>query len=496
MPTTAHQEPPAGAQTGATAPPLPRVEALLDERAAASPDQPALIHAARTWAYAALRDESRRRSAVLHAAGFVVGDVIVTTEPISDELLITCLACCRLDVVFCHLSPQYTADEIVRLVARTEARAVLTADGAPHPWLADRPSLSLDLPGAAHPGASVPPRRQSLEAPAVLATTSGTTAALPKLAVVPHRAYTWRRDSPSWVEDRPGAVCGTTQSFNSLLRQFCVAVACGNAYLIAHLQAPAKLEQELARQRIVALITQPALLHVLVRNQPPPPAGLQLQIIRVGAAPLTPELAATVRERYAVPVVQSYGTAESQASIGTPDGGGPEDSIGVAYVGVGVRIADSDGRDLPTGETGELLVRTPGLMHGYLGDDEATTSTIRDGWHWTGDLARRDAGGFISLQGRRSLQINVGGLKVTPEEVEATLLRHPGVREVVVLGAPDPQRGEVVRAVICPVGTPPSIAELRRFCRQQLAPHKVPRVWEFRDALPRSPLGKVLRHKL
>ncbi|HEY8601760.1 MAG TPA: long-chain fatty acid--CoA ligase, partial [Thermomicrobiales bacterium] len=94
------------------------------------------------------------------------------------------------------------------------------------------------------------------------------------------------------------------------------------------------------------------------------------------------------------------------------------------------------------------------------------------------------------------LRINIGGFKVSPEEVEQILCRHPDVREAVVLALPDPKRGEVVRAIICPTATPPTRATLRRFCRIYLAAYKVPRVWEFREELPRSPLGKVLRHAL
>lgn len=97
---------------------------------------------------------------------------------------------------------------------------------------------------------------------------------------------------------------------------------------------------------------------------------------------------------------------------------------------------------------------------------------------------------------RRALRINVGGLKVAPEEVEAVLAQHPAVREVVALAMPDAARGEVVRVVIVPEGAPPSVGALRRYCRERLAGYKVPRRWEFRNDLPRSPLGKVPRHDL
>jgi len=117
-------------------------------------------------------------------------------------------------------------------------------------------------------------------------------------------------------------------------------------------------------------------------------------------------------------------------------------------------------------------------------------------WYWTGDLAVRDAAGFYFLRGRRSLWIDVNGLKVAPEEVEEVLLAHPGIREAVVVGQPDERRGERVRAIICAVADAPTSSELRRFCLARLAPYKVPQTWEYRDTLPRSPLGKVLRNQL
>ncbi len=182
--------------------------------------------------------------------------------------------------------------------------------------------------------------------------------------------------------------------------------------------------------------------------------------------------------------------------LGTPRGGTPTGSIGIPHPGVDARIVDEDGMYVPEGAIGELLICSPGLTLGYLDDPVATARTLRDGWLWTGDLARRDADGLYYLEGRRGLRINVGGFKVSPEEVEAVLEQHPGVREAVVLAMPDAARGEAVRAVIVPEGTPPSAGELRRYCRERLAGYKVPRRFEFRDELPRSPLGKVLRHKL
>ncbi|MFN8511818.1 MAG: AMP-binding protein [Chloroflexia bacterium] len=199
-------------------------------------------------------------------------------------------------------------------------------------------------------------------------------------------------------------------------------------------------------------------------------------------AAVSPELRGW--RRATTPVYEESARAAS-ASVGKPGGW------------IEVRIVDGAGQSVPEGAVGELIVRSPGLMLGYLDDPEANAITLRDGWYHTGDNARRDAQGYYYLLGRRGIQINVGGQKVAPEEVEAVLLLHPGVREAVVVPQPDVLRGEVVRAIVVPEGAAPGMQELRRFCRAQLAGYKVPRAIEFRsEPLPRSALGKVLRQQL
>ncbi|MFN8513954.1 MAG: AMP-binding protein [Thermomicrobiales bacterium] len=475
-----------------------RVEVLLDEAMRAQPDATVLLHGARTWTYRALRAEMARRGAVLRGAGLVAGTVVLSTERVSDEVLVSCLACCRADVVFCHLSPHYTAAELLPLATRAGARVVLTADGTAHPLLPDLPALPIDLPGEPAGGAATgePEASGSAEATALLAATSGTTALLPKLAIIPHRALTWRRHLPTWAEARPGAVASTMLSLKGLVHQFCIAVAQGNPFVVPSSAAPARLERELARHGVVDFLTQPSLLNVLLENPQPPPDELRLRTIRSGSSTLSPDVAQRIAARYQARVIETYSSTESSQCIGIPEAGAPPGSIGTPFAGVAVRIVDPDGCDVPEGEVGELIVQHPGIMGGYLGDEAATALAIRDGWYWSGDLARRDAAGFFYLAGRRAAVLNVGGYKVSPEEVEAVLLQHPGVREAVVVPQPDAKRGEIARAVIVPRGVPPTPTELRRFCLARLARYKVPRRWEFRDDLPRSPLGKVLRQRL
>ncbi len=173
-------------------------------------------------------------------------------------------------------------------------------------------------------------------------------------------------------------------------------------------------------------------------------------------------------------------------------------SIGIPVPDTDARVVDPEsGVPLPAGEVGELCVRGPQVMVGYRNQPEETARALRDGWLYTGDMARMDEDGFFYVVDRKKEMINVGGLKVFPREVEEVLYRHPAVREAAAVGVPDPARGEVVKAfVTLKPGAQATEEELVAFCRQHLAPHKVPRSVEFRPELPKTLIGKVLRRAL
>jgi long-chain acyl-CoA synthetase len=277
----------------------------------------------------------------------------------------------------------------------------------------------------------------------------------------------------------------------------CSALASGQTVVLSNALDPDRIETELVRYGITIIRAVPAIVQPLVaRDRPPPPPDHRLRVVRTGTAALPVAAQHDLAARYGVAVVQEYGSTESGVVIGTPQGGAPDGSIGTPYAGVESRIVDEAGMDVPDGAVGELVVRSPGVMPGYYGDPDASARVLRDGWLWTGDLAQRDTAGFLFLEGRRALRINVGGFKVAPEEVEGVLAAHPHVREVAVVAQLDAARGEVVRAIIVPDSAPSTVGELRHYCQERLAGYKVPRQWEFRDALPHSPLGKILRQHL
>ena len=199
----------------------------------------------------------------------------------------------------------------------------------------------------------------------------------------------------------------------------------------------------------------------------------------------------------------SYEAAYGLSETHTMDTGMPPEAIrwgthGQPMPGVSIRIVDPDsGVEKPVGETGEITVRSPGNFKGYWNKPEASARTLRDGWVWTGDMGRMDAEGYLTFIGRTKEMIKVSGYSVFPEEVESLLIRHPAVAQAAVLGEPDPDKGEVVKAfIVRKPGAALEADELIAWSRDHMAPYKAPRHVRFIDALPATGSGKVLRRLL
>ena len=173
-------------------------------------------------------------------------------------------------------------------------------------------------------------------------------------------------------------------------------------------------------------------------------------------------------------------------------------SIGIPFPDTEAKIVHPDtGEDVEPGEIGELIVRGPQVMSGYWNRPEDTAVTIRNGWLYTGDLGRMDADGYFFILDRRKDLIIAGGYNIYPREVEEVLFEHPDVEEAIVAGINDPYRGETVKAyIVLRSGAKEDPQALKAFCKERLAAYKVPKAYEFRAALPKTLVGKVLRRKL
>ena len=204
-------------------------------------------------------------------------------------------------------------------------------------------------------------------------------------------------------------------------------------------------------------------------------------------------------------LVEGYGLTEtSPLTHANPVGAARAGSIGLPLPDTEARIFDPDvgAEEMPLGEIGELALRGPQVMKGYWNRPKESGEAIRNGWFYTGDLAYMDERGYFFIVDRKKDVINAAGFKVWPREVEETLYQHPSIRMAAVLGVPDDYRGETVKAVIALKDAHGfATEELARqdiiaLCRQRLANYKIPRIVDFRDELPVSAAGKVLRRVL
>jgi long-chain acyl-CoA synthetase len=197
---------------------------------------------------------------------------------------------------------------------------------------------------------------------------------------------------------------------------------------------------------------------------------------------------------------EGYGLSEgAPVSFNTYLKGSVGGSIGVPIPGTDVRIVDIETgeKEMPFGEPGELIVKGRQVMKGYWQMPEETAKTLRDGWLHTGDIARMDEEGYLYIVDRKKDMINTSGFKVYPREVEEVLYQHEEVVEAVAVGVPDEYRGETVKAfVVRKRGSTVTEEELVSYCKENLAPYKVPKLLEFRDQLPKSAVGKLLRRVL
>jgi long-chain acyl-CoA synthetase len=246
-------------------------------------------------------------------------------------------------------------------------------------------------------------------------------------------------------------------------------------------------------------------MYVAINNNPDVAAGkCDIKSIRVcisGSAPLLLETKKRFEELTGGKLVEGYGLTEAHVvTHGIPlYGEYREGSIGLPFPGVECRIVDSIGgeEDMPIGEIGELIIRSPSVMQGYWQMPTETANTLRDGWLYTGDIARMDEAGYFYIEDRKKDMIIAGGYNIYPREVEEVLLTHPAVVEVAVAGVPDAYRGETVKAwIVKKEGDETDAESIIAWSKNYLAKYKYPRFIEFRDELPKTGVGKVLKREL
>ncbi|MCU0723724.1 MAG: AMP-binding protein [Planctomycetes bacterium] len=335
---------------------------------------------------------------------------------------------------------------------------------------------------------------------AVILYTSGT-AGRPKGVVLTHGNFLadcslFDQLCPIRSDDRIVAVLPLFHIFG-LTNVLLGALYHGAAAALVPQYSPSNLLQALADTRATALLATPTMIVHLVKAQKrrklPLPGTLRFCIS--GAAPLPVETIAEFEETFGAPLFEGYGLTESTsaAALNTKARERPG-AVGKLPDGIEARIVDDTGNALPPCATGEIALRGPTVTKGYYNLPEETAAAFRDGWFLTGDIGYVDAEGLLRITDRKKDLIVKGGFKIPPKEIEEVLLGNPAVREAAVIGIRREEREAIKAFVVCRKGT--TEAELLAYCQEKMAAFKVPNVFEFREALPKSMTGKVLKKEL
>jgi long-chain acyl-CoA synthetase len=224
-----------------------------------------------------------------------------------------------------------------------------------------------------------------------------------------------------------------------------------------------------------------------------------LRVCASGGAPMPLEVLQRFEKTFGVRVLEGYGLSETAPVVSFNQLHRPTKpgTVGFPIFGVDVRCVDDNGRPVPVGERGEVVVRGPSVMKGYYNRPEATEEATRHGWFHTGDIGIFDGDGYLSIVDRKKDMILRGGFNVYPRELEEVLLTHPAVSLAAVIGVPDPRMGEEVKAfIVRKPGAAVTEESLVEWCREQFAAYKYPRIIEFRDSLPIGATGKILKREL
>jgi acyl-CoA synthetase (AMP-forming)/AMP-acid ligase II len=489
------------------------------EQAEARGDAPALINGltGRTLTYRELAATIRQVAAGFQAHGVVKGDVLALCSPNGIEFVITYFAAASAGAVITTMNPATTNHDIVNQLTGARASFLVTTPelfeekgrqaaaevGIRESFVfgeADGATRFASLLETVQPSSPIDLSPDDL----VLLPFSSGTSGLPKGVMLTHRQLVsslCQTIIPHSVQSDDVAVAvlplfhiyGMQVTMNLTLRAGATLVLLPRFDLETFLrvvEAYRVTRAELVPPIVLALAKQPVVDRYDLSS---------LRVITAAAAPLGGELAQACAARLGCTVKQAFGMTELGGGTHfAPDTGRDDpESVGPAQPGVESRIVDTlTGEDVPRGERGELLIRTPAAMRGYLNNPEATAATIdADGWVHTGDIVTVDKDGWFRVVDRVKELIKYKGFQVAPAELEGILLTHPCVADCAVVGSPDLEAGEIPKAYVVLRSACTSV-ELLDWVAQRVAPYKKIRRLEFVERIPKNPSGKILRRVL
>ncbi|RYE93946.1 MAG: long-chain fatty acid--CoA ligase [Myxococcales bacterium] len=497
---------------------------LLRQSAQRRPDHPALIVGSTTLTYAQLHDQAARFGAALGTLGVTAGQRVALLLPNVPAFTIAYYGALYAGASVVPLNVLLTADEIAYHLTDAQAAALVTVDAllpAALPGARQAGSVPViaarlgegplpdgvlafsDLIAAATPLDDLP--ATSPDDTAVILYTSGTTGR-PKGAELTHfnlfhnADYMVRRLLPgdeTWVSL---VALPLFHSFGQTCVQNATLGLGGTLVLLPRFDPTAALEL-MSRHRVTFFAGVPTMYIAMLQHPDASRFDLTgLKFCVSGGSPMPVEVMRAFDAKYGVNILEGYGLSETSpvASfnvLGRPKKAG---SVGLPITGCEFRLLGDDGQIVTTsGVAGEIIIKGPNVMKGYLGRPEATAEAIVDGWFRTGDVAVRDDEGYYTIVDRKKDMLIRGGFNVYPREIEEVLYQHPAVMEAAVIGVPHPTHGEEVAAIIAlRPGQSVTADELIAHCKERLAAYKYPRTVEFRDSLPKTATGKILKREL
>jgi len=479
---------------------------MLEESCRRFPDKVALLQDDNRLTYGQLLRAVNSLGNRLKSAGLQKGDKIALLLPNGTEFVISYFAIQKIGAVAVTLNVLSTAYELRHLLGNSEARGIIATSlqaGKIDEIRGDIPLCTFVLfHDEQQPDGS--PLRQATEAgpftlempalagddPSVMIYTSGLTGKPLGAVLTQNNLYTQsdllRVCCGTAAEDRGLAVIPLFHSFGAVVNMLCVVRVGASVLLMDHFSIEG-IFQAIEKEKITFIAAVPRVFLGMVMQPPGKTYDLSsLKLCISGGAAMPPEFFPRFEDRFGIKIMEGYGLTEASpvCAFTRPAMAHKPGSVGPVVPEVEARIVDDEGRDLPAGAIGELLIRGSNVMQGYYRDEAATAQVIRNGWLYTGDLAKIDAAGYVFLTGRKKRMIITSGFNVYPREVEIVLNLHPAVLDSRVEAKADLLRGEVVKALV--VKRPGATVEgrdLTRHCRRFLTAYKVPREIEFVEGL-------------
>jgi len=499
------------------------VSDIIERRAASDPAAPGVINGGRVFSFAELNQRAERVAAALAQDGVGAGARVAHCAQADEAYYDFLFGTVKNRAAFVPLNWRLSLPEIVAILNDSEAEILFLG---PHyeGWVpALREGCSglrriVTLGGAAGGDiayaawlAAAPPARR-VQTPCadddvVQLYTSGTTGT-PKGVVLTNANYSaivQRGVEAGWDWTQQDRVLMCMPLFHvGGVNGVMVAIWCGACSVLSARADVATIIDYLQRYHITVTFLAPAVIAAVARAVgAPTPALSAVRKIYYGTAPISETTLREARTAFCAGLAQGYGLTETAGGMtylspSDHDQGGPRlRSCGKPNAGTELRIAGPDGRFLPVGESGEIVMRGPTLMKAYWKRPEDTAAAMVGGWFHTGDVGYFDADGYLYIHDRLKDMIVTGGENVYPTEVENVLVKHPAILEATVVGVPDPRWGEAVKAVVVlKPGQTASPNEIIAFARAHLAGYKLPKSIDFVDSVPRNALGKVLRREV